>query len=48
MERRNLLKEKEIEAEEEKSPNQKSLEIGNESEEDLSLKKNKCFYLFLV
>ena len=38
MERRNLLKEKEIEAEEEKSPNQKSLEVGNESEEDLSLK----------
>ena len=33
MERRNLLKEKEIEAEDEKS-RQKSLENGNESEED--------------
>ena len=41
MERRNLLKEKEIEAEEEKSPNgQKSLENGNESDEDLSPLKN--------
>jgi len=39
MERRNLLKEKEIEAEDEKS-RQKSLENGNESEEDLSPLKN--------
>jgi hypothetical protein len=38
MERRNLLKEKEIEAEEEKSPN--GLENGNESDEDLSPLKN--------
>ena len=41
MERRNLLKEKEMEAEEEKSPNgHKSLENGNESDEDLSPLKN--------
>ena len=40
MERRNLLKEKELEAEEEKSPNQKSSENGNESDEDLSPLKN--------
>ena len=39
MERRNLLKEKELE-EEEKSPKQKSLENGNESDEDLSPLKN--------
>ena len=40
MERRNLLKEKELEAEEEKSPNQKSSENGNESDDDLSPLKN--------
>ena len=41
MERRNLLKEKEIEAEEEKMANaQKGLENGNESDEDLSPLKN--------
>ena len=41
MERRNIAKEKEIEAEEEKSQNlQKSIENGNESEEDLSPLKN--------
>ena len=39
MERRNLLKEKELE-EEEKSPKQKSMENGNESDEDLSPLKN--------
>ena len=41
MERRNILKDKEIEGEEEKSPNiQKSSENGNESDEDLSPLKN--------
>ena len=41
MVRRNILKDKEIEGEEEKSPNiQKSSENGNESDEDLSPLKN--------
>ena len=41
MERRNILKDKEIEGEEEKSPNiKKSSENGNESDEDLSPLKN--------